>query len=107
MNQHQTMKAPTAEAAKRSIERLVRYATENGMIGPLDESYARNELLDDGYDPAAPDPGFRRLVGRASAGVAWSNDCGAVSFAVAVDSREFDRQRRAHGFGTLAVHWDF
>jgi len=43
---NQAMKTPTAEEAKRDIERLVRYAMANGMLEPLDESYARNALLD-------------------------------------------------------------
>jgi UDPglucose--hexose-1-phosphate uridylyltransferase len=37
---------PSAEEAKRLIERLVRYAMHNGMLAPLDESYARNALID-------------------------------------------------------------
>jgi UDPglucose--hexose-1-phosphate uridylyltransferase len=42
----QLLQPPSAEEAKILIERLVRYASLSGMLEPLDESFARNALLD-------------------------------------------------------------
>jgi hypothetical protein len=79
----------------------------SGFVGLGARAVARNALLDDGYDPLAPDPRMKRIVGRLAAGVAWTNSCAGVTFSVAFDTREFASQRRPHGFGSLAVHYDF
>jgi lipid A 3-O-deacylase len=79
----------------------------SGFVGLGARVVARNALLDDGYDPFAPDPRRKRIVGRLAGGVAWTNHCAGVTFTVAFDTREFVSQRRPHGFGSLAVHFDF
>lgn len=79
----------------------------SGFVAAGGRLVARNRLLDGGYDFFAHDPHRERVVGRFAAGVAWSVPRAAVSFALAVDTREFEGQRRPHVFGSLAFRYDF
>ncbi len=67
----------------------------------------RNELLDRRSDsPLAPLERYR-YVRRFSTGAAWIHPYGIVTFAMAIDTREFVGQRRDQGFGSLTFDVPF
>ena len=85
-------------------------AAEEGWTfraGASARAVVRNELLSRSYDPFGPPPERRRSVGRAVAGVAWTQPWGAMTFDLALDTREFATQSAPGAFGALAVHVAF
>jgi lipid A 3-O-deacylase len=77
------------------------------MLGASARAVARNALLERNYDPFGPAISRRSSVARLVAGVSWSQPWGALAFALAQDSREFDAQSAPHRFGSLAIHVAF
>ena len=77
------------------------------FVGASGRAVARNELLARGYEVDAPSLDRTRGIARIAAGVTWAHAWGSVAFAVAQDSREFERQRKPHRFGSLTVHAAF
>ena len=77
------------------------------FAGASVRAVAHNAMIERNYDPLGPELEPRRAVGRAAAGVAWVGSWGAVTFALALDTREFDAQREAHAFGSLTAHVRF
>jgi len=65
---------------------------------------ARNALLEGNADGGARDVELNHGVFRIAAGVAWAGSWGAVTFALAQDSREFETQRGMQRYGTLTLH---
>jgi hypothetical protein len=95
---------------------LLRFAATPPLAGPPGwgafagvsaRFVARNALLEGNADAGAPDVELRHGVVRLAAGVAWSGPWGAVTFALAQDSREFETQRVPQRFGSLALHVAF
>ncbi len=85
-------------------------AAEEGWtfrVGASARAVVRNELLSRSYDPVGPAPERRSAVGRAVAGVAWTRPWGAMTFDLALDSREFRTQSAPGAFGALALHVAF
>ncbi len=76
-------------------------------VGASARAVGRNELLARSYDPVGPAPQRRSAVGRAVAGVAWTQPWGAMTFDLALDSREFRTQSAPGAFGALALHLAF
>ena len=68
---------------------------------------ARNAMIERNYDPFGPELKPKRAVGRAAAGVAWVGAWGSLTFALAMDTREFAAQREPQAFGSLTVHVGF
>ena len=68
---------------------------------------AHNAMIKRNYDPFGPELEPKHGVARAAAGVAWVWSCGAVTFGLAVDTREFDAQREVQAFGSLTAHVRF
>lgn len=68
---------------------------------------AHNPMIKRNYDPYGPELEPKRGVGRAAAGLAWVAGWGSLTFALAVDTREFDAQREPHAFGSLTLHVGF
>lgn len=66
-----------------------------------------NELISRNYDPRRADISPRRGVARGVAGLAWTRPWGAMTFELALDSREFDAQHSPHRFGSFALHFTF
>lgn len=105
--------------ARRVLSPLLRFAatppiasagTESGwnaFIGVSGRAVLRNDLLGRSYGVGEPDLSVHRSVGRFATGVAWSNAWARVTFSVAQDTREFERQRTAHKFGSLTASIDF
>jgi len=99
-----------------SAARLLRFAATPDMAksagwsayaGASVRGVGRNQLLSANYDPNGPALARETMVTRMAAGLAWSAPWGAVTFDLAQDSREFEQQREAHRFGSLAVHVSF
>lgn len=78
-----------------------------GFVGASARAVLRNELIGPNYDPGGDEVSFRRQVARFAGGVTWSNSWAAITFAVAQDTREFERQRTPHKFGSLTLHASF
>jgi hypothetical protein len=68
---------------------------------------AHNAMIERNYDPYGPELEPRHAVGRAAIGAAWVCGWGSVTFALAVESREFDAQREPQAFGSLTAHLRF
>jgi Uncharacterized protein conserved in bacteria (DUF2219) len=79
----------------------------SAFLGTSARAVLRNQLLVRNYDVGGEDLSRERFVGRAAAGVTWSNSWASASFAVAQDTREFALQRTPHKFGSLTVSVDF
>jgi len=79
----------------------------NAFAGVSGRLVARNVLLEGNADAGRPDVETTRGVLRVAAGFAWSGRWGALTFALAQDTREFETQRGKQRFGTLAVHLAF
>ena len=77
------------------------------FVGVSARAVARDVLLDRSYDAALPAPSRENVVGRFAAGVGITRAWGSVSLTAAVDTREFEGQRKPQGFGSLVVHVDF
>ncbi len=102
--------------ARSPSSALLRFATTppfgdtpgwSGYVGVSGRAIARNELLTKNYYEFGPDLERKNAVGRAAAGVAWSQHWGDLTFDVAEDTREFEGQRVPHAFGSLALHFSF
>jgi hypothetical protein len=79
----------------------------SARLGVSARAVPRNELLSRSYDPNGPIPERRDFVGRAAAGVAWTQPWGELTFDLAADTREFATQSHPGAFGALAVHVSF
>ncbi|HUL97482.1 MAG TPA: lipid A deacylase LpxR family protein [Usitatibacter sp.] len=79
----------------------------SGYLGASVRAVARNDLLSRNYYEFGPDLRRRDGVARAAGGIAWSQPWGDVAFDVAQDTREFEGQRVAHAFGSIAIHVAF
>lgn len=77
------------------------------FIGASARAVAHNALLDGNADVGRGDVDLARGVFRVAGGLAWAGPWGAVTFALAQDTREFETQRGKQRFGTLAVHLAF
>ena len=77
------------------------------FVGAGARAVGWNDMVDRNYDAFGPELDPKRVVGRVGAGVAWVGSWGAVTFAIATESREFDAQRRSQGFGSLTAHLHF
>jgi lipid A 3-O-deacylase len=77
------------------------------FAGASVRAIARNEMVKRNFDPYGPELQPKDGVARAAAGLAWVGSYGAVTFGLAVDTREFDRQREVHAFGSLTAHVRF
>jgi len=82
-------------------------AAWGGFVGVSARAVARDAMLERSYDPFVGALERERLVGRVAAGVAAVRRWGSVTFALAMDSREFEGQRVPQRFGSLAVHVAF
>ena len=76
-------------------------------VGASARGVARNELLSKNYYVYGPDLAKKDEVTRVAGGVAWSQPWGDLAFDLVQDSREFDGQRTAHAFGSIALHLAF
>lgn len=76
-------------------------------VGASARAIGRNQLLTRSYDPSGPVPKRRDEVGRAVAGVAWTQPWGVLTFDIAADTREFATQSHPGAFGALAVRVAF
>lgn len=105
-------------AARAALSPLLRYAATPPppasapggwavFAGAGVRAVARNAMIERNYDPFGPELEPRRAVGRAAAGLAWVAAWGALTFALAADTREFDAQRRPQAFGSLTAHVEF
>lgn len=79
----------------------------SGFAGASYRHVARNRFAREPYDPFAPDLRHEKDVLRFAAGVTYMSSWGAMVFAVAQDSHEFQSQRTPHRFGSLTVHLPF
>lgn len=79
----------------------------NTFVGVSGRAVARNALVSRGYEAGAPALDYTRAIARFAAGVTWSQPWGTVALAVAQDTREFERQRTPHKFGSLTFHLEF
>lgn len=79
----------------------------SAFLGASVRAVARNELLDEGYDPFAPAPRRRNAVGRLAAGVTASFGWASLAFTLVQDTREFSAQRSPQRFGALGLHVPF
>ena len=77
------------------------------FAGASVRAIAHNAMIERNYDPLGPELEPKRGVARAAAGVAWVGSWGAVTFGLAVDTREFDAQREVQAFGSLTAHVRF
>ena len=77
------------------------------FVGAGARAVAWNDMIDRNYDPYGPQLEPKRVVGRAAAGFAWVGSHGALTFAIATETREFDAQRRSQGFGSLTAYFCF
>lgn len=68
---------------------------------------ARNGMVGANYDPGGDHLREKAAIGRLAGGAAWTFEEGSVTFSLVHDTREFDEQRKAHQFGSLAIHWAF
>ena len=82
-------------------------ATWGAFAGVSARAVARDALLDRSYDASLPPPARENFVGRLAAGIGAANSWGSVSLTAAMDTREFDGQRKPHRFGSLLVHLVF
>ena len=104
-------------AATAALSPLLRYAATPPppsappgwavFAGAGVRAIARNAMIERNYDPFGPELEPRRAVGRAAAGVAWVGAWGSLTFALAVDTREFAAQREPQAFGSLTAHVRF
>ena len=78
-----------------------------GFAGASVRAVARNTLLSENANPAGPPIERRNEVVRIAAGVSWAASWGALAFALAQDSKEFDGQPHPHRFGALSLRLDF
>jgi hypothetical protein len=77
------------------------------FLGAGVRAIGHNEMIERNYDAFGPELEPKRAVGRAAAGVAWVGSWGSLTFALALDSREFDAQREPQAFGSLTAHVRF
>ena len=77
------------------------------FVGAGARAVAWNDMIDRNYDAFGPELEPRHVVGRAATGVAWVGAHGALTFAIAAETREFDAQRRSQGFGSLTAYFCF
>jgi hypothetical protein len=77
------------------------------FVGAGARAVGWNDMIDRNYDPFGPGLEPKRVVGRAAAGMAWVGAHGALTFAIATETREFDAQRRSQGFGSLTAYFCF
>jgi hypothetical protein len=77
------------------------------FVGAGARAIGHNAMIERNYDPHGPELEPRRGVGRAAAGVAWAGSWGSLTFAVVLESREFDAQREPQAFGSLTAHVGF
>jgi lipid A 3-O-deacylase len=105
-------------AARVALSPLLRYAATPPppvsappgwavFAGAGVRAIAHNAMIERNYDPLGPELDPRRVVGRAAAGFAWVGAWGSLTFALALDSREFDAQREPLPFGSLTLHLAF
>ena len=79
----------------------------SGYIGASARGVARNELLSKNYYLFGPDLEKKNEVTRVAGGLAWAQAWGDLTFDLVQDSREFEGQRMAHAFGSIALHVNF
>lgn len=79
----------------------------DSFVGVSGRAVAHNALISRSYEVGAPDLQYTRAIARFAAGVTCSQPWGSLAFAVAQDTREFERQRTPHKFGSLTFHLDF
>ncbi|MGZ5033429.1 MAG: lipid A-modifier LpxR family protein [Usitatibacter sp.] len=118
---HAGVELRARDGSARSIASpLLRFAATPPFAGPDREGYgwnlfvglsgraiARNELVSRSYEVGAAALQYTKTVARSAAGVTWSQPWGTVAFAVAQDTRDFERQRTPQKFGSLTLHVDF
>ncbi|HUL57354.1 MAG TPA: lipid A deacylase LpxR family protein [Usitatibacter sp.] len=76
-------------------------------VGASARGVARNELLSKNYYVYGPELVRKDGVTRVAGGLAWSQRWGDLTFDLVQDSREFEGQRTAHAFGSIALHLAF
>ena len=79
----------------------------SGFAGVGGRAVILDKLVERSYDAALAPPSRERFVGRFAAGVGSVYSWGSVSFAIAMDTPEFEGQRIGHRFGSLMLHVDF
>jgi hypothetical protein len=93
--------APTPPMPARGVSGWSAFA------GASIRGVARNEFIGRNYDPFGAPIERKRAVGRLAYGGAYAGRVGTVELEIVHESAEFEGQRRAHGFGSLALHIDF
>ena len=81
--------------------------TWSGFVGVSARAVVQDRLAERSYDPFVAEPAHELAVGRLAVGIGAVYPWGSVSLSAAMDTREFERQREAHRFGSLMVHLDF
>jgi len=75
----------------------------SAYVGASARGVARNELLSKNYYTYGPDLERKNEVTRIAGGMTWSQRWGELTLDLVQDSREFEGQRTAHAFGSIAL----